>query len=85
MDDENSTKIKFNPSTKIKTIIDLTNEYSNDKYILLQQVADSNNSTNREEPFAGDKNKKFSIVEFANLVDASWQSKKKLSKKYQNQ
>jgi hypothetical protein len=42
-----------------KTIIN--DIYSNDKYILLQQVADSNSSTNREEPFAGDKNKKFSI------------------------
>jgi len=34
--DNESTKIKFNPSTRIKTVIDLTNEYSNDKYILFK-------------------------------------------------
>ena len=42
-----------------KTIIN--DIYSNDKYQLLQQVADSNAPQNREEPFAGENNKKFSI------------------------
>ena len=53
--------------TLFKTIIN--DIYSNDKYILLQQVADSNATENREEPFSGNQNKKF-LNEFVYKLDS---------------
>ncbi len=50
-----------------KTIIN--DIYSDKKYLLLQQSADANFKTNREEPYYGEKNKKYSY-EFVSKLSA---------------